>query len=94
MGNFKTTFSGKHYNVQKELHTMQNALDEAKKNKTTVKDLFVNSYLLKPLLISVALMFFQQASGINAVLFNMASIFKVSNISNMLRRYYECLGIF
>ena len=58
---------------------MRKVLEEAERNKVSMKDLFTNSYLLKPLLISGALMFFQQFSGINAVLYNLATIFKVGN---------------
>ncbi|XP_068206136.1 facilitated trehalose transporter Tret1-like [Palaemon carinicauda] len=69
-------FRGKDYNIQRELDMMRDDLEEARKQKSSIKDMFVNAHLLKPLSISLALMFFQQFSGINAVIFNLTSIFK------------------
>jgi len=45
-----------------------------------MKDLLGKTYL-KPLLASLGLMFFQQFSGINAVIFYMVSIFEMSGSS-------------
>ncbi|KAK7066789.1 Solute carrier 2 (Facilitated glucose transporter) member 8 [Halocaridina rubra] len=73
-------FRGKNYDIQKELDEIQLGLDEAKKNKTSPKSLFT-SYLFKPLSISLALMFFQQFSGVNAVLLNLTSIFQDAGAS-------------
>ena len=56
---------------------MENANIIAKKNQIKFRELFSVSYL-KPLAISLGLMFIQQFSGINAVMFYSVSIFKVS----------------
>ena len=55
---------------------MENANIIAKKNQIKFTELFSVSYL-KPLGISLGLMFIQQFSGINAVMFYSVSIFKV-----------------
>ena len=57
---------------------MENANIIAKKNQIKFSELFSVSYL-KPLGISLGLMFIQQFSGINAVMFYSVSIFKVSS---------------
>ncbi|KAK3886053.1 hypothetical protein Pcinc_009786, partial [Petrolisthes cinctipes] len=67
-------FRGKHYDVEPELKVLRQNQEEMSKNKTTLKDL-KKSYILKPLIIIVAIMFFQQTSGINAVVFNLNDIF-------------------
>ncbi|XP_045595886.1 facilitated trehalose transporter Tret1 [Procambarus clarkii] len=68
-------FRGKHYNVDEELQGMREAQEESERNKISMKDL-TEPYILKPLLICLALMVFQQLAGINAVLFNLATIFE------------------
>lgn len=70
-------FRGKHYHIQTELDMLRSSMDEARENKATFRDLLTPS-VLKPLLISISLMFFQQFSGVNPVLFNLAIIFKDS----------------
>ncbi|KAK4323401.1 hypothetical protein Pmani_005895 [Petrolisthes manimaculis] len=67
-------FRGKHYDVEPELEVLRQNQEEMSKTKTTLKDL-KKSYILKPLIIIVAIMFFQQTSGVNAVLFNLNDIF-------------------
>ncbi|XP_066964873.1 facilitated trehalose transporter Tret1-like [Macrobrachium rosenbergii] len=74
-------FRGKDYNIQRELDMMRADMEEARENKVSVKDLLVNPHLLKPLTISMALMFFQQFSGVSAVLVNLTSIFKEAGTS-------------
>lgn len=68
-------FRGSNYNIQTELDMMRESIEEAKRNKASFRDL-LKPYNLKPLLISIALMFFQQFSGINPVLFNLSIIFQ------------------
>ncbi|ROT83225.1 hypothetical protein C7M84_023587 [Penaeus vannamei] len=70
-------FRGKDYNIQTELNMLQQSVEDAKRNKASFKDL-LKPYILKPLLISLTLMFFQQYSGVNPVLFNLATIFEDS----------------
>ncbi|XP_042208311.1 facilitated trehalose transporter Tret1-like isoform X2 [Homarus americanus] len=65
---------GKDCNIQTELDMMRQSMEEAKHNKTSLKD-FMKPYILKPLMISLTLMFFQQFSGVNPVLFNLTTIF-------------------
>ena len=45
-------------------------------------DLFSNSQVYKPLLLSLALMFFQQASSVNAVIFYTSQIFASAGFSS------------
>ncbi|XP_063595968.1 facilitated trehalose transporter Tret1-like [Penaeus indicus] len=70
-------FRGKDYNIQTELNMLQQTVEDAKRNKASFKDL-LKPYILKPLLISLTLMFFQQYSGVNPVLFNLTTIFEDS----------------
>jgi len=48
----------------------------------SVSSLFCNRQVIKPLLLSLALMFFQQASGINAVIFYTSRIFTSAGYSS------------
>ena len=64
----------------RELHDMERAKILMKKTKFKATELFQPCYL-KPLSISIGLMFFQQFSGINAVMFYSVSIFKLSGSS-------------
>lgn len=70
-------FRGKDYNIQTELNMLQQSVEDAKRNKASFRDL-LKPYILKPLLISLTLMFFQQYSGVNPVLFNLTTIFEDS----------------
>ncbi|XP_042873724.1 facilitated trehalose transporter Tret1-like [Penaeus japonicus] len=67
-------FRGRDYNIQPEMQMLKQSLEDSKESKTSFSDL-KQSYILKPLLIALALMFFQQLSGVNAVLFNLKTIF-------------------
>ncbi|KAK8733783.1 hypothetical protein OTU49_006478 [Cherax quadricarinatus] len=69
-------FRGRDYNVEAELQVMQQ-LQEARGENTSFRDLMA-PYILKPLFICLSVMMFQQLSGINAVLFNLNTIFEVS----------------
>ena len=68
---------GQDTDITFELAETENANIIAKKNQIKFCELFSLSYL-KPLGISLGLMFIQQFSGINAVMFYSVSIFKVS----------------
>ncbi|XP_018012769.1 facilitated trehalose transporter Tret1 isoform X2 [Hyalella azteca] len=72
-------FRGEHYNIEPELQQLTQSIEEAQRNKASFRDL-KTPYILKPLLISLALMFFQQTSGINAILFNLNEIFKSAHV--------------
>ncbi|KAK3871686.1 hypothetical protein Pcinc_023188 [Petrolisthes cinctipes] len=73
-------FRGKSYNIQPELDMMRSAIQESNNTKVSITD-FRKPYIFKPFLISLTLMFFQQFSGVNAVLFNLNSIFLDSGSS-------------
>ncbi|RXG61007.1 Facilitated trehalose transporter Tret1 [Armadillidium vulgare] len=73
-------FRGKDYDgIESELHTIRESLEESRKKKATFSDL-MKPHILKPFLMSLGLMFFQQFSGINAVLFNLALIFETETL--------------
>lgn len=94
--------TGKDYNIQTELNMLQQSVEDAKRNKASFRDL-LKPYILKPLLISLTLMFFQQYSGVNPVLFNLTTIFEVRGIcifcsdifflQNLCFLYVLCLKI-
>ena len=64
--------------VEEEISTIQKSEDEqnAPGSKVSLGEIFSKAVYLKPFGISIALMFFQQFSGINAVLFYLAPIFE------------------
>ncbi|XP_076055622.1 facilitated trehalose transporter Tret1-like [Oratosquilla oratoria] len=69
-------YRGKNYNVENEMKYISEFLNTTKQNKKLqLKDL-KKPYILKPLLISLPLMLFQQFSGINGITFNLIFIFK------------------
>ena len=65
--------------ISYELADMETANVLNKKNKFKFKELFSMAYF-KPLAISMGLMFAQQFSGINAVMFYSVSIFRVMHM--------------
>ena len=70
-------FPGKNYNVDPELNSLQQAITEAQESKGSIKDLLL-PHNMKPLSIALSLMLFQQFTGINAILFNLTTIFEAS----------------
>lgn len=66
--------------ITREMHDMETANLLFKKDRLKASELFQSGYI-KPLLVSMGLMFFQQLSGINAVMFYSVSIFKLSGSS-------------
>ena len=50
--------------------------------RVSMRELFSTRRLYRPILISVGLMFFQQAGGVNAVMFYTASIFETAGFTN------------
>lgn len=71
---------GSHYNVDAELNDMKKALEEEERNKVSLSTSLKKSATRRAALISFGLMFFQQASGINAVIFYTADIFEASGV--------------
>ena len=63
--------------ISYELADMETANVLSKKQEFKIKELFRSAYL-KPLGVSLGLMFAQQFSGINAVMFYSVSIFRVN----------------
>ena len=68
-------FRGPDYYIQIELDQMTISIGEAQRNKAGFSDL-IKPHIYRPLVISLGLMFFQQFCGINAVLFNLGTIFE------------------
>lgn len=62
-------------NVETEFQRIKTNASAQLPNSSYAK-ILTNKYLIKPLLISMALMFFQQFSGINAIVFYSASVFQ------------------
>jgi facilitated trehalose transporter len=71
---------GSSTDIRAELNEIKNTNLLSKKCATKLTDLLGKTYL-KPLLTSLGLMFFQQFSGINAVIFYTVSIFEMSGSS-------------
>lgn len=69
---------GKGTDITEEMTTVEKLHAESERNVSqgAFMELFTKGHL-KPLLISLGLMFFQQMSGINAVIFYTVQIFKV-----------------
>lgn len=67
---------GSSYDVSHELSELQKEIDRTTANKATFSDLFTRKAAFRALVICLGLMFFQQLSGVNAVIFYANSIFK------------------
>ncbi|KAF5301949.1 hypothetical protein FQR65_LT08685 [Abscondita terminalis] len=74
-------FRGFNYDVDEELANITENVRSMSSNTTKFSDLYANKATLKAVIIALALMFFQQMSGINAVLFNAVEIFQQSGSS-------------
>ncbi|ALC44659.1 CG10960 [Drosophila busckii] len=70
---------GKNYNYAAELDELQQVDRQMRENKVNLLAALGRSVNIKALSISLGLMFFQQVSGINAVIFFSESIFKDAN---------------
>ncbi len=66
--------------ITREMHDMETANMLIKKDKFKAKELLQSGYV-KPLAVSMGLMFFQQFSGINAVMFYSVNIFRLAGSS-------------
>jgi SP family facilitated glucose transporter-like MFS transporter 8 len=64
--------------VAAELQEMQATVDEAAAQKLSFLEAFRTTEAKKSLMIAFGLMFFQQLSGVNAVIFYTTNIFRVS----------------
>ena len=66
-----------HSYIENELAEIQESVEDSSRTRATAKDL-AKPQNLKPLLISVLLMFGQQFSGMNAIMFYGVTIFKAA----------------
>ncbi|KAI9559970.1 hypothetical protein GHT06_013978 [Daphnia sinensis] len=66
---------GKYTNIESEFQRIKTNVNSQLPNASYAK-ILTSVHLMKPLLISLALMFFQQFSGINAIVFYSASVFQ------------------
>ena len=66
---------GPRADVTREMHEMETANVLIKKDKLKLSEIFSSGYV-RPLAVSLGLMFFQQFSGINAVMFYSVNIFR------------------
>jgi facilitated trehalose transporter len=71
---------GKDADISQELREIENVNNESMKSPSGSSFELFNKSNIKPLLISLGLMFFQQMSGINAVVFYTVMIFKVRQL--------------
>lgn len=70
---------GSEYDYSEELALMQQQHEAEKENKTSIVQALKRRSTKKAIFISLGLMFFQQMSGINAVIFFAGDIFKAAN---------------
>lgn len=71
---------GPEYDIRPEMAQMEARLRVELTQSSRIADLF-QPWALKPTLVAMGLMFFQQVSGINAALFNAVAIFSAANSS-------------
>lgn len=70
---------GIQYNIENELQNQKDALEETNKNSVSFWILIKSKTTLKSFIIAYGLMFFQQLSGVNVVIFYTNSIFEKAN---------------
>ncbi|KAL0277053.1 UNVERIFIED_CONTAM: hypothetical protein PYX00_004473 [Menopon gallinae] len=73
-----TFFRGKNYNVELELSEMQENVNKSSSEKLSLMECFSTRAAKMGLFIGLALMLFQQFSGVNAVIFYTDEIFKAA----------------
>ncbi|CAL7949020.1 unnamed protein product [Xylocopa violacea] len=71
-----TRLRGACYNIENELQSHKNALEENSKNTVSFRTVIKSKAVLKSLVIGYGLMIFQQLSGVNVVIFYTNSIFQ------------------
>jgi Sugar (and other) transporter len=69
---------GKEYDSTSELSVLKEEIDQQKTLNVSIGEALRRPATIKALTISIGLMFFQQLSGINAVIFYTTDIFNVS----------------
>lgn len=68
---------GKDYSIESELTNIQANLEKARLEKCSFRESLASKAVKMSLFISLGLMFIQQLSGVNAVIFYTGDIFKV-----------------
>ena len=66
----------RHTDIEPEFQRIIKNNGNSQSVQTSYLQIFTSRHLVKPMLISMSLMFFQQFSGINAIIFYSASIFQ------------------
>lgn len=79
---------GENYDGANEIAELQNEKEEQSKMQYSAKDLLSRTSTKKSLLIMAGLNFFQQLSGINAVIFYTNDIFEAANTGIYLLKEY------
>lgn len=75
-----TKLRGENYNVVAELIEIEGSIKESSQTAVSLKETFSQKNVIKALLISMALMFLQQFSGINTIILYTTEIFKASGM--------------
>jgi len=70
---------GQQYDPAEDIAELQNELEEQKTNNLSLREALSRKSTVRGLIISFGLMFFQQVSGINAVIFYTTDIFRDAN---------------
>ncbi|XP_015120401.1 facilitated trehalose transporter Tret1 [Diachasma alloeum] len=91
---------GPDYNIEGELTAQREALAEADRNQTSFLTAMRSKAAIRGLIIAFGLMFFQQLSGVNAIIFYSGSIFEAagstmdSNISTIVVGVMQVIAVF
>lgn len=85
---------GKDYDVDGEMKEIKLSLEESEKSKVSLLEAFKSIQAKKATIITFALMFFQQLSGINAVIFYAGKIFKEAGTSLEPKHATIIVGVF
>ncbi|XP_043464698.1 facilitated trehalose transporter Tret1-like isoform X1 [Leptopilina heterotoma] len=91
---------GPDYNVEPELLTQQETLDEMNRNRVSFLTAIRSKAAKKGLIIAFGLMFFQQLSGVNAIIFYAGKIFAAagssmsSEVSTVIVGVMQCVAVF
>lgn len=67
---------GKHYDVSGEIQAMQASIEKREAEKTSFCEAFSTTPAKRGLIVGLGIMFFQQLSGVNGVIFYTADIFR------------------
>lgn len=91
---------GPDYDIEPELSMQQETLDEMNRNRVSFLTAIRTKAARKGLIIAFGLMFFQQLSGVNAIIFYAAKIFKdagssiSSEVCTIIVGVMQCVAVF